>query len=83
LTGFSSKVKQALIYPAFAVLTVTVALLFWLVYVLPKLAELFKGLNVQLPTITIVVMNISEFVKEYILYISASLVLISVIIFVY
>jgi len=82
IEDFISKVKQALIYPAFAVLTVTVALLFWLVYVLPKLAELFKGLNVQLPTITIVVMNISEFVKEYILYISASLVLISVIIFV-
>ena len=63
---FVSKVKQALIYPAFALVTITGALIFWMVYVLPKLAELFKGLNVQLPAITLFVLGMSEFVKEYI-----------------
>ncbi len=72
---FVGKVKQALIYPAFALVTITTALLFWLVYVLPKLAELFKGLNVKLPTITIMVLNVSEFVKEYVLFILAFLIL--------
>jgi len=71
---FVSKVKQALIYPAFALVTITGALIFWMVYVLPRLAELFKGLNVQLPGITLFVLGLSEFVQEYIVTIFVVLV---------
>ncbi len=80
IEDFVSKTKQALIYPAFALTTITIALIFWLVYVLPKIAELFKGLNVQLPAITVAVLNISEFVKNYILLILIFIVL-SVVLF--
>ena len=66
IEDFKSKVKQALIYPAFALVTISFALIFWLVFVLPKLADLFKGLNVELPTITKVVMKVSLFVQDYI-----------------
>ncbi len=66
IEDFVGKVKQALIYPTFALTTITGALIFWMVYVLPKLADLFKDLNVQLPTITVVVLNVSEFFQRYI-----------------
>ena len=63
IEDFVSKVKQALIYPAFALFAITSALIFWLVFVLPRLAELFKSLNVQLPGITLFVLGISEFLQ--------------------
>lgn len=77
IEDFVSKVKQALIYPAFALVTITIALVFWLVYVLPKLAELFKGLNVELPGITVAVLTVSEFVKSYIVLIVVLIALLS------
>jgi type II secretory pathway component PulF len=80
IEDFKAKVKQAMIYPSFAVGTIFLALIFWLVFVLPKLGELFAGLNVQLPTITLVVMNVSKLIQKYILYMVAFLV-ISVILF--
>ncbi len=75
IEDFKSKVKQAMIYPAFAITAVFIALGFWLVFVLPKLADLFQGLNVQLPAITVAVMGVSRFVQKYILYILGSMVL--------
>ena len=69
IEDFVSKVKQALIYPAFALTAITIALVFWLVFVLPRLAELFKSLNVQLPGITLFVLGFSEFLQRNILFI--------------
>jgi len=62
---FLSRVRQALIYPAFALTTITIALLFWLLYVLPRLAELFSNLRVELPAITVAVLHVSGFLQEY------------------
>ncbi len=71
---FVSKVRQALIYPAFALVTITGALIFWLVYVLPKLEEFFKGLNVQLPGITLFVLSMSNFVQKYLILVFTSII---------
>ncbi|MDQ7081926.1 MAG: type II secretion system F family protein [Aquificota bacterium] len=67
IEDFMSKVKQALIYPAFALTAITSALVFWLVFVLPKLAELFQGLNVQLPGITLFVLVSPSSSRRYIM----------------
>ena len=77
---FVGKVKQALIYPAFALVTITGALIFWMVYVLPRLAELFKGLNVELPGITLFVLGLSQFVQEYITLIFMFFVVLAVLV---
>ncbi len=71
IEDFKSKVKQALIYPAFAVTAIFIALIFWLVFVLPRLSELFQGLNVELPGITLAVLGVSKFVQKYILWLTA------------
>ena len=79
IEDFKSKVKQAMIYPAFAIVAVLIALTFWLVFVLPKLADLFQGLNVELPAITVAVMGVSKFVQKYILYIFGSIILLFIV----
>ncbi len=65
IEDFVSKTKQALIYPAFALVAALGALTFWLVYVLPKIGQLFKNLQMDLPAITVFVMNLSDFVARY------------------
>ncbi len=64
IEDFYAKVKQALLYPAFTIIAITGALIFWLVYVLPKITELFETLQLELPAITRFVMAVSYFMKE-------------------
>ena len=75
IEDLKSKAKQALIYPAFAFSASFGAMIFWLVYVLPKIVESFKNFNMELPFATRAVIAISEFTKNYILFIIVSFVL--------
>jgi type II secretory pathway component PulF len=75
------KVKQAMIYPSFAFTAIIVAMLVWLLYVLPKIVNLFKEMDVELPDITVFVMNFSNFLQKYFFYlgfITVSIVLLLV-----
>ncbi|MCX6076483.1 MAG: type II secretion system F family protein [Campylobacterales bacterium] len=69
------KVKTALIYPLFAFSAVMGAMLVWMIYVLPQMTELFKEMNIELPTLTVVMINISQFISSYIAYMLLTLVL--------
>ncbi len=69
IEDIKSKTKQALIYPTFAFVSVFGALIFWLVYVLPKIIDAFKDFNVQLPAMTVFIMYVSEFTRKYIILI--------------
>ncbi len=60
-----SKTKQALIYPAFAVTAILGAIIFWVVYVLPKLTKMFKDLGIELPVITEYFLTVSQFLINY------------------
>jgi len=74
--SIKKKVKQAMIYPAFAFIAIFAAMLVWILYVMPKLITLFKQMNVELPLITQIVMNTSEFMQKYFLYIFIGIFLI-------
>ncbi len=69
LVELKSKTKQALIYPAFAFFSTLGAMIFWLVYVLPKIITAFKGFGIELPITTKILIAVSDFVKSYILLI--------------
>src|SRR6267378_7262811 len=61
------KVKAALFYPV-AVLIVAVGILTLLmVFVVPKFQEVFAGMNMKLPGFTLLVLGISEIIKNHIL----------------
>jgi type II secretory pathway component PulF len=59
-----SAIIRALMYPAFALLGTTGALLFWLIYVLPKMSQLFLSMDITLPLMTQFLLLASDFTKE-------------------
>lgn len=65
MEDLSQAIKRALMYPAFAIITTMGAMLFWLMYVLPKVMAVFKDMQIKLPLITRVLMHASDFAKAY------------------
>lgn len=65
MEDLASSIKRALIYPAFAVTATFGALLFWLVYVLPKVMEIFTDMRLELPLPTRILLYASGFSKEH------------------
>ncbi|GAB4389901.1 MAG: type II secretion system F family protein [Thermodesulfovibrionales bacterium] len=61
----NSAIFRALIYPAFAFVTASGALVFWFVYVLPKVLTIFEGMNQSVPTITRVLIAVSGVAQNY------------------
>ena len=59
-----SQVKRALIYPGFVVCAMLAVIIFWLFFVLPRLVSTFKEINVQLPNITLSLVNFVQFSKD-------------------
>lgn len=65
MEDLAQAIKRALIYPAFAIVTTTGALIFWLAYVLPKIMGTLKEMGVKLPLITRILLHVSDFAKAY------------------
>ena len=62
-----SDTKQALLYPSFVFIAMGGGLIFWFYYVVPKILALFKEMDVTLPSLTVFLLKISEFVQDYFL----------------
>ena len=62
--GVSRKLRGALAYPMFLLLAAMFMVAFLTLYIVPRMSELFKGLNTKggLPTVTVVVLGFSNFV---------------------
>lgn len=65
MEDLKNAIIRALMYPAFAFLGTTGALLFWLIYVLPQMSELFIAMDVELPVITQALISASDFSRSY------------------
>jgi len=63
MEDLKSAIKRALIYPIFAIVATTGALIFWLVYVLPKIVGIFKAMEIKLPLLTIIIISASDFTQ--------------------
>jgi type II secretory pathway component PulF len=61
LEDLALAVKQALMYPAFVLVTTGGALIFWIVYVMPKLFAVIKEMGVALPLVTRILLALSNF----------------------
>jgi len=59
------RVRQALRYPAFVLVAMGVALVILNLLVIPAFAKLFTGLKAQLPPITIMLIEFSNFMVHY------------------
>ncbi len=61
------KVKSAMMYPTVVSVVAVLITTFLLVKVVPVFGEIFKSFNATLPTPTLYLINVSEFVQHYIL----------------
>jgi general secretion pathway protein F/type IV pilus assembly protein PilC len=67
------EIKKAMIYPAFVMFSILGSISIWLFVVIPKIASVFKALNIKLPSYTMALINISNN-KTLILYYLAGIV---------
>lgn len=61
MENLKSSIIRALMYPVFALIGTAGALLFWLVYVLPKMSQLFISMDIELPAMTKALIIASDF----------------------
>jgi type IV pilus assembly protein PilC len=61
------KVKAALFYPVAVLVVATGILVLLMVFVVPKFKEVFSGMGVKLPGFTVLVLWISDMIKDHIL----------------
>ncbi|MBA4416504.1 MAG: hypothetical protein C0392_01130 [Syntrophus sp. (in: bacteria)] len=65
LEDLSEAVKRALMYPIFVLITTGGALLFWVVYVMPKLFVVIKEMGVPLPFLTRMLLFVSNLTQSH------------------
>lgn len=63
--------KRAMIYPAFVFLAIIAASMFWILYVIPGLSDLFRQMGVEMPPITRAVLGFSDAMAANIIWIAA------------
>ena len=63
--ALKSKIKTSMRYPLILCVFVAFTFVFWVFVLVPKFTELFCDLNIQLPIITRIVINFSNFVIQY------------------
>ncbi len=73
-----SDTKQALMYPTFVFIAMGGGMIFWFYYVVPKIVGLFQEMDVSLPRITVMLIQVSEFVQAYLLEILLVVVLLAI-----
>ncbi|MBF0471379.1 MAG: type II secretion system F family protein, partial [Gammaproteobacteria bacterium] len=54
-------IRSALTYPIMAVVTIFLAMGFWIYWVVPTLVDLFRTMNVELPWLTVVIIDVSDY----------------------
>ena len=54
-----------MIYPAFTLTVILGGALFWLSFVIPKINDVFKSINLKLPASTMALVAASDWVREY------------------
>lgn len=60
-----TKVRSALIYPSILIVVTIIAVMVFLLFVIPKFAEAFKNLNAKLPPLTQAVLDISQVAQKF------------------
>ncbi len=62
---FKKKLAVSLVYPTLLVTVVSLMLVFLVTYVVPQFAKLYQDMNAELPTITLIMLNIGNHAQRY------------------
>lgn len=74
--SFRKKLAVSLVYPALLIVVVIVMLTFLVTYVVPQFAQLFTSLNAQLPALTVFMLSLGNFSRQYMVFIFPALAVI-------
>lgn len=66
---FRKKLAVSLVYPSLLVIVVVIMLSFLVTYVVPQFAQLFSSLNAELPPLTVFMLNVGTFTRQYVFFI--------------
>lgn len=66
LMRINQDIRTALIYPAFVFSTIFAVALFWIYYVVPNMAQLFKQLHAKLPPVTLLLVTFADWMTRYV-----------------
>lgn len=61
----NSKFKAAMVYPIIVFFAMIGVFVILMVFVVPKLAEMYKGMNVDLPAVTQAMIDVSDFMVKF------------------
>ncbi|MFH0839148.1 MAG: type II secretion system F family protein [Candidatus Omnitrophota bacterium] len=70
--SFRRKIVSALIYPIILLLVSTGSILVFVIHIIPVFISIFKGFDIQLPPLTLLVVYISNFLRKYILVVTGA-----------
>lgn len=74
----NSKIKGAMIYPAFVVVAVAGVMTLMMVFVIPQLTSVLKEAGVELPRPTRILISMSQFFQAFLIYIIVFIILVVV-----
>jgi type IV pilus assembly protein PilC len=80
-TNFISRLKNILIYPSILVVMVTLVLSYLVTFAVPRFADLYSQLNVQLPLMTRIVLDVSLPLRNYIFFVVAGIAIVGTLLF--
>ncbi len=60
-----SRVKKAMLYPSFVIVAATALVVGIMVFVVPKMMEVFQSMNADLPFITQILLSVSDFMVAH------------------
>jgi type IV pilus assembly protein PilC len=73
--ALKKKVKSALVYPAAIVSVAVIVVMILMIFVIPVFEGMFKSAGQTLPLPTLIVLNLSKFVKKYVIIVIPALIL--------
>ena len=76
----TSKIRGALIYPAFILVALIAVAILVLVGIIPQLKVIFDEMDVPLPVTTRVIISLSMFLKNYLVYIIVGVIILIVVV---
>jgi type IV pilus assembly protein PilC len=64
-TNLKKKIKGAMIYPAIVITIMVIIGILMMIYVMPQITGVFKGMNKELPATTQLLITVSDFMVNY------------------
>ena len=74
-SNLRKKIKGAMIYPAIVIIIMIIIGILMMIYVMPQITGVFKGMNKELPVTTQFLIDTSDFMVKYTIYVFLGLFL--------